>query len=48
MVDIADLNHLINKMLNTHDYPTWYEDLSRDYTYDIADVNRLLNIMLNR
>ena len=48
LVDIADLNHLINKMLNTHDYPTWYEDLSRDYAYDIADVNRLLNIMLNR
>ncbi len=48
VVDIADINFLINKMLKASDHPTWYEDLSPDDIYDIADINQLINIILHQ
>ncbi len=48
MIDIVDINHIINRMLHSDDYPVWYEDLVRDYVTDIADLNAIINIMLQK
>lgn len=48
VVDIVDVNHTINRMLNATDYPMWYEDLVRDYVTDIADLNAVINLMLGK
>ena len=48
LVDIADINYIINKILKAGDHPVWYEDLSRDFIYDISDLNQLINIMINK